>query len=722
MILALLMACTSPDAGGSSPATGTDPCGSGTWGNLSGTLFVDASAASGGDGSQDAPFATIGDAVEVAGGSDVIVIAAGTYRETLSLGDRDLTLAGRCADRVTIDGKDAPELPVIAFNAPLDGETAEGAEPGTGTLDLSGLTLTGGDVRGLVVGGGTLQARDLLVRDIYGQGIWLERATATLEDVRIEDGGALEWNSGGGLAVSEGSQVTARRLSITRQQGLAIGAGGADTVLELEDSEIVETAPAEDLRSAALFAVDATVRLRDVRVADSHVMFGILAQWDAVVEVDGLTMQGIVGWECPDGGCTPALASGLMISFGGEEEHGGRITGSGVRITDSDNGIWSLDRGEIALTDVYVADLGAGMGLGGLIAGRGGRIEASELVVERARGSALMAGWGGEIVLTDAEILDTQSGYSDVPLEGADIELFGVQAVVSGNGLLRLDRVRLAGVDGVGIDAQADETGTPTVELTDVTIEDVGLAGGIRTALGLVFREGTLDAERLTVRDVAGPGISVVSWSDQPASLHCTDCLIEDVALAGVLVGGRDAERPVTLDGCSISGVAPDPASGLSAGLLTTNVSGPPSLQVTGCEIGDTQHGALVVSGEGAIQVHDSTLHGGSGATLGGGLDVHGNAVYATGIGPWDGSAGLLIEGSDLVPGAGETVLLHAASATLQEVAWEGGTLRQQRCEDVAPVVGADQAETFVDCPGTDLLVVDIDAVPIGMPPIEGLF
>lgn len=57
------------------------------------TLHVDA-ASGGGDGSAASPFATIAQAVAVAGDGAVVCVAEGVYRETVSPGARALTLAG----------------------------------------------------------------------------------------------------------------------------------------------------------------------------------------------------------------------------------------------------------------------------------------------------------------------------------------------------------------------------------------------------------------------------------------------------------------------------------------------------------------------------------------------------------------------------------------------------------------------------------------------------
>jgi len=72
------------------------------------TIFVDANAASGGNGTAGAPFQTIQDAVNAAANGDTIEVAAGTYREQVTVsGLDDLTINGQ-GDSTVIEMVDAP--------------------------------------------------------------------------------------------------------------------------------------------------------------------------------------------------------------------------------------------------------------------------------------------------------------------------------------------------------------------------------------------------------------------------------------------------------------------------------------------------------------------------------------------------------------------------------------------------------------------------------------
>ena len=77
-------------------------CGYSNWGDLDTTettVYVDASAETGGDGSIDAPFDTIQQGADAAGdaGGGLVAVAAGTYAESvlMYIGNDGVHLAGR---------------------------------------------------------------------------------------------------------------------------------------------------------------------------------------------------------------------------------------------------------------------------------------------------------------------------------------------------------------------------------------------------------------------------------------------------------------------------------------------------------------------------------------------------------------------------------------------------------------------------------------------------
>src|SRR5688500_12630694 len=70
------------DPGGGGPAVLELTCPPLAMPPVAGTVFVDAAAAAGGDGSKTAPVRTVGEALASASRGDVIYVAAGTYAES----------------------------------------------------------------------------------------------------------------------------------------------------------------------------------------------------------------------------------------------------------------------------------------------------------------------------------------------------------------------------------------------------------------------------------------------------------------------------------------------------------------------------------------------------------------------------------------------------------------------------------------------------------------
>lgn len=139
------------------------------------TLYVDAQAGAGGDGTLGAPYATIGEACAAANLGDAICVAAGTYRESVQ-----------------------PTCTVAISGGFTDGFTATG---GTTIIDGEGLATPPIYAPGQI----SLTLRDLTVRGYTSTSaktdgaILFRGADLTMERVVVEDNAASDY--GGGLAV-----------------------------------------------------------------------------------------------------------------------------------------------------------------------------------------------------------------------------------------------------------------------------------------------------------------------------------------------------------------------------------------------------------------------------------------------------------------------------------------------------------------------------------------
>ena len=166
------------------------------------THFVDAAFTA---GQLDANhFQTLGAAVAAAQAGAVIAVADGTYPELVDL-TRPVSLVGRCAEKVRVDGAQRPRETVKCLGA-------KGAA-------LKGLTVSGG--QGVLAGDGCdLTLEDVLVADARMAGLW-SQDTGTVIHARRVAIRTVKYDSGG--------------------QG-GYGAGALDGArLELEDT-VVESA------------------------------------------------------------------------------------------------------------------------------------------------------------------------------------------------------------------------------------------------------------------------------------------------------------------------------------------------------------------------------------------------------------------------------------------------------------------------------------------------
>lgn len=160
-------------------------CGLGPWGDVAvddATVYVDAGAAEGGDGSAAAPFPRVRDGLDLAAsrGGAVVALAAGTYVENLRYGSEidGVQLRGRCAELVILDGSGSEDEAALEVE-PEDARTPD--------LAISGLTVTGG-YAGLRLARTRAHLADLVLDRNHFVGLLAyESAEVVLEDSDVRD-------------------------------------------------------------------------------------------------------------------------------------------------------------------------------------------------------------------------------------------------------------------------------------------------------------------------------------------------------------------------------------------------------------------------------------------------------------------------------------------------------------------------------------------------------
>ncbi|MDP6935736.1 MAG: hypothetical protein QGG40_22640, partial [Myxococcota bacterium] len=219
--------------------------GTGTWGDLEtdgDTIYVDASAEDGGDGSKDSPFTVIQEGLDAQGKNGMVAVAAGTYVENLQINSdhTGVHLAGRCRELVVVDGSEGDEEdytegcgiylygPGITDSWTVSGVTTSwapwvGILQYRGTLSLDRVESSENEVRGINTEYGTLVANDCIVQGNHEIGVFVCDSSASLQDVQVLDTRRCTVSTTAmGVVSQAGSTVSATDLTVRDTVGPAL--------------------------------------------------------------------------------------------------------------------------------------------------------------------------------------------------------------------------------------------------------------------------------------------------------------------------------------------------------------------------------------------------------------------------------------------------------------------------------------------------------------------
>jgi hypothetical protein len=141
-------------------------CGEGTWGDIvfdAATQHVDQTFTGVSDGTINAPWVTIGDAVSAVASGGLVAVAAGSYLEDLDIAGKSLRLQGVCPQQVELVG---------TGNALAAVDVRTGA---SGT-ELRAVAIVGGPIGVLLSGSQNVLLEQVWVHDNAGRGVDVESA------------------------------------------------------------------------------------------------------------------------------------------------------------------------------------------------------------------------------------------------------------------------------------------------------------------------------------------------------------------------------------------------------------------------------------------------------------------------------------------------------------------------------------------------------------------
>ena len=170
--------------------------------------------------------------------------------------------------------------------------------------------------------------------------------------------------------------------------------------------------------------------------------------------------------------------------------------------------------------------------------------------------------------------------------------------------------------------------------------------------------------------------------AEQCKALECETCLIQNSVLAGAFVANEGSLHLVDV---TVTGVEPEPASGLAMGVFAGSVEGlGAELSADGLQVDDAGYAALWVEGA-EVTLTNSTLEGGPRVELLPGVQAYGHALYVSGSSP-------VVTNSTLQGAQGAGLFLNDAGATLSGLSFLDNSvdIHQQACssEPIEPPEG----------------------------------
>lgn len=635
-------------------------CGLGRWGTLhldESTVFVNAAAPAGGDGSKAAPFQGIQAGADLAGlnGGGLVAVAAGTYLENVLLSDehKDVSIAGRCQDLVAVDGS-AANQPVFEVNG----------GSGRPRVSISSLSITRSSTHAVYLSNARVTLEDVVITGTTGDALLVGASTsADLARVSIHDLSPGEDGVARGLDVENGAVVTAVDCDIADASQSAVFVDGASTSLTLSNS-----------------------RIRDARASDDFHTTGLWVANGAHLASAGVSVSGTFDWGlyASGAGTTVSLSDSTFSDIVAAEEGYGLVATEGAQlsVTRSDiarvssSGVAARDAGTVVeMTACTISDVLPSVSAGGagVEVGDGAAFSADDLVIERSSDIGVYLHDGATGTLSNTRVSDvstkdgiafgiviengavaniTSSTVDAISGVGIGIHFAGAALALSdsvvvdtsagdvhhgngiqvyGGGKLTAERVSVLGTVGVGLNVEGSGS---TVTLTDSEVSGTLSSAEGDAGNGVQVHDGaTLTGSGVSLVDNHSVGLIA---GDPGASVHLTDSFILDT------VRGRES-------GCAMGLATQDDGEVFGERLTIAGTQGPGlytyggTLRCEACQITDnTFAGALVVKGS-TLDLTDSTVADTlPDAEYGGGFGVYATSLY--------GSPTITISGSSIGP------------------------------------------------------------------------
>jgi hypothetical protein len=425
------------------------------------------------DGSIGRPFATLRRAVQDAGVGGVVLLAAGTYSEHVTLQQR-VKVIGRCAGSVVIEGRDASEEGVVMVRG------------GDAVVELRGVTIRG-ETRGVAISGG---------------------ARVALREVVVDQA-----RNAGVSVAGAGSNARVERSIVRRTlPRLDDGASFAVSVIEGATGLFVESA----LFDSGALGFGARVRdegslgtFRDVFVRGRNdagrptALQGVIAGIQSRVVLERTVIDGF-----DTSGASSDAPSGMI---------GGRLEARDLVI----RGVQSRTPG----------------GSSGMDVGRGGAIDAERTLIEDVQGFGAFSGMeGSSLTLRNSAVRRVRpaigqrfgvcafgGSHGVLSLHRVRLEdcAEGVLVATSASGTVQNSQIARTSIGGVGV----NHPGT-TLDVRDTLIDTVR-SEALSNGVGVIALSGArLNLSRVRVRRCLAMGAMVMA---EGARMEVRDSIFSEI-------------------------------------------------------------------------------------------------------------------------------------------------------------------------------------------------
>jgi hypothetical protein len=357
-------------------------------------------------------FKTIAAALAAAPAGAVIEVATGTYKESLTL-TKSVTLAGRCAANVVLDGEDVPGRTAMLVGGPVD-------------VELRGVTITRYEAPLRINAGGNVHVTDALFASNHGAAATVNESGSSL---------TLERSAVRGTVVATGTTN-------------ALGAGNGAT-LGVKDSSLVGNADKTIQVQGATLTVDKTLIADTALDAKGDFGSGIVVLQAATATV---TATAIVNAKSEGLYSEGTLTmTGSVVRGTGADGHGelgravnlwrGRSTLADLTLDANRDAGLSLDRKASATAErLVVRDTGslkeAGTVGAGILVVNGSTATVKRAIVLRSKESGLQATTAGSVLAVEESYVASGRGQPDgttgdaaVATEGGTVTLDGTALV-----------------------------------------------------------------------------------------------------------------------------------------------------------------------------------------------------------------------------------------------------------------------------------------------------